>query len=132
MRMTVKGSTSGRITKLFQGLLCAALVASSVSVACAGEVVGRITRISFHLDNWNALNYNDAALAQIYIEGLPAACGVSGNFRVVIANQNPLYSSIVAAAMAAQARGAQVRATYLNSCAVRAGSWDLVILELLE
>lgn len=118
--------------KLFVMASCAALTLTAAESVSAGEVVGRVTKVTFHLDNWNILNYNDQAMAHIYVEGLPAACGTAGNTRVVISNRNPLYNTVVGAALAAQARGAQIRAVYLDSCTVRAGSWDLLMLEVLE
>lgn len=107
-------------------LLCALLTSHAASAAI---VNGKILNVGFHLHNRASLDYNQEGVAQITVAGLPPACG-NGEGRVVISTNNPLYSSIVSAALAAQARGVIVTVNYFETCSVRTGSWDLGVLEV--
>ena len=75
--------------------LCALLASHAASAAV---VNGKILNVGFHLLNRASLDYNQEGVAQITVAGLPPACG-SGERRVVISTNNPLYNSMVSAAL---------------------------------
>ena len=92
--------------------------------------VGVIKEVIFFAKNWGAYSNNDGAVAAIYMEpALPRACG-TGDYRVVIDVDHPLYQSVVSAALAAKVSQMPVRLNYLSTCSVRGNSWDFGYLHL--
>lgn len=63
-------------------------------------------------------------IVAIYVDSIDEnACG-SGQKRVAIKTDNPLYSVVVSSALAAKATGALVEISYYDSCNNQQGSWD--------
>ncbi len=77
-------------------------------------------------------NYSNSAqgLVGFYVKDLPKGCG-SGQNRVVIDVDHPLYNSALSLALTAHSTGKSVRIAYFNTCTLRSGSWDFAYLMLM-
>lgn len=60
----------------------------------------------------------------IYVDTIDTNACVSGQRRVAIRNDNPIYSAVVSSALAAKATGSPVEIGYHDTCTNQAGSWD--------
>ena len=59
----------------------------------------------------------------IYVTSVPRACN-TGQPRVAIDKNDPVFSAVVSSALAAKATDATVQIGYHDSCSVNALSWD--------
>lgn len=65
-----------------------------------------------------------ADVVVIYVDTIDAnACG-SGQKRVAIKNDDPIYTAVVSTALAAKAMGSLVEIGYNDSCTNQSSSWD--------
>jgi len=85
---------------------------------------GQIKEIVFFSKNWESYSNGDGAVAGFYMDPpLPKACG-TGDSRVLIDVEHPLYDSVVSAALAAKMSRTKVKLNYLSTCSIRYNSWD--------
>lgn len=99
--------------------------------AVTESVIGKVTKVEFHLADFTNLNENQQALALISVEGVPLSCNGSQR-RVAIAASHPLYKSIVSAALFARISNINVKVHYgKDSCTVRHDALDLQVFTLL-
>lgn len=91
--------------------------------------IGKITDIVSFPKSYGQYSESEKGLLGIYVEGLPKACG-SGNTRVVIGVDHPIYQSVLSMALYAKASGSQVKVQYFESCTLRSDSWDLAYFVL--
>ena len=111
-------------------LLLALIFTSGICHAGNTNHFGKITDILFFSKNWGSYSNSDGAVAAIYMEpALPKACETGDN-RVVIDVDHPLYDSVVSAALAAKLAQTDVQLNYLSTCSVRSNSWDFGYLRL--
>lgn len=92
-------------------------------VASAGTVSGKIHSINIHLDNWNTVDLSQNGVFMFTIESLPGACD-SGQRRIAIKTNHPLYDTIVSTVLSAQAQSKPVTVNYLEQCTFRGSAWD--------
>lgn len=111
--------------------LCVFLIASSLDVFSeTGENFGKISKIQFFTNDWGTYNEADSALAVFYMDpALPKACD-TGEKRVAIGVNHPLYQSVVSSLLAAKISGTDVKIKYVKACTARSNSWDFGYLLL--
>ena len=103
-----------------------------------GTVTGNVTEVTIHLSSWTSMDYDQPAVAHIYVTGLPPAnlgingCAGNGFRRVAISSDNPAYDSVVRTALTARSTGQRVKVLFLDSCSVRYNSWDLGVITIKD
>lgn len=85
---------------------------------------GKISKVRFFAISWGSYSETDDAVMVFYMEpSLPSACGTGDN-RIAIGINHPLYSSVVSAVLAAKMSDTQVNLSYLTTCSKRPDAWD--------
>lgn len=109
-----------------------ASLCSCNSSAAVKSVTGKVTQIQLLGRNYSAYSTAGDAVAMIYLDELPEACGHSGYRRVGITSDHPAFQVVVSAAMAAKISGQSVQLHYVDSCTVwNSNAWDFAILKLI-
>ncbi len=60
----------------------------------------------------------------IYVDAIDTPACATGQKRVAIKNDDPIYSTVVSAALTAKATGAKIQIGYNEQCVNNSTSWD--------
>lgn len=118
-------------SRMRAGAMCAALLlfVSTTALGSTGSAIGKITRIQLFSSDFSNYNVSAPAFVTIYLDELPPACG-TGERRVILGPDHPLFSSVYSTALAAYHAGDSVRVWYFNTCTLRPNSWDFSLLQI--
>lgn len=92
-------------------------------------VTGKVTSIATFATSYTSYSENFRGLTGIYVEGLPGGCGTNTK-RVVIGIDHPNYQTALSLALTAHSTGKKVAIGYVDTCTLRAGSWDFAHITL--
>ena len=97
------------------------------------NVTGKITKVQLMGKNYQQYNTAGEAIAFVYLDTLPAACGsVEGYKRIAITSSHPAFDMVISGAFAAKATGDDVRIHYVEECTQWNGNaWDFSIMTIL-
>lgn len=105
----------------------------TLSAVChPAEVVthdGVITEIAVFPQSYGSYSESAKGRIAIYVEGLPKGCG-SGQARVVISEEHPLFDAVLSIALVSKTSGQRVRLAYFDECTIRQESWDFAYISL--
>ena len=102
------------------------------TLAAMKQVTGKVTQIQLMSRNYSTYSTTGDAVAMIYMDELPDACGHSGYRRVGITSDHPAFQVVLSAAMAAKISGQTVQMHYIDTCTVwNSNVWDFAILKLI-
>lgn len=93
------------------------------------KVTGKVTQIVTFASSYSTYSENSRGLTGIYVEGLPEGCG-AGTKRVLIGVDHPNYQTVLSLALTAHSTGKKVSIAYVDTCTLRAGSWDFAYITL--
>jgi hypothetical protein len=115
------------------GVICLTIACMTDTGLAANEnsATGAITEIQTHSASRNPYNTNSLGWTFIYMDELPisngAGCGTGQN-RVIITSDHPLYNTVVALATAAKLSGGLVTLHYLEECTIVTNAWNFSIM----
>lgn len=114
----------------------AVVLLASVTPAKAAQVielVGKVTHIRTFTASNNPYSESSPVEAHVYVQGMPPACNQpSGEARFSIRATHPAYQTVISLATTALVSGKSLRIFYLDTCTVRASSWDFSAMDLLS
>lgn len=117
---------------LKSGILLLLLCWTACASAAMKSVTGKVTQIQLMGRNYSSYNTEGDAIAFIYVDELPTACGHEGYHRVGITSEHPAFQVVLSAAMAAKISGQAVQVHYIDTCTVwNSNAWDFAILKLI-
>lgn len=114
------------------GILFLTLSWATCALAAKKSVTGKITQVQLLGQNYSSYSTAGKAVALLYMDELPEACGHSSYRRVGITSDHPAFQIVVSAAMAAKISGQSVQMHYIDTCTVwNSNAWDFSILKLI-
>jgi len=97
------------------------------------NITGKVTKVQLMGKSYQQYSTAGEAIAFIYVDALPAACGSVEDYkRVAITSNHPAFNIVFSGALAAKAKGDDVRMHYVEECTQWNGNaWDFSIMTIL-
>lgn len=115
--------------KLWSVFIVACCLSANAAFSDVVIVTGKVTSIATFATSYTSYSESSRGLTGIYVEGLPGGCGTNTK-RVVIGVDHPNYQTALSLALTAHSTGKKVAIGYVDTCTLRAGSWDFAHITL--